>query len=121
VEKLKTHILGLLNSFWISCRLCDNVENYGGARLATDNNKEQAQRMLDDFRLQRNNSEYLILIDFPRQQLLQERPSILRLHVYCLSFSLLVQFIQTGSETHQVSSCSMSKRETVRSAQAAEV
>jgi hypothetical protein len=121
VEKLKTHVLCSLNPFWISCRLCANVENYGRARLATDNNKEQAQCMLDDFRLQTHNSEYLILIDFPRQQLLQERPSKLRLHLYCLSFTLLVQFIQTGSETHQASSCSMSKRETVPSAQAAEV
>jgi hypothetical protein len=90
VEKLNTHFLCSLNLFWKSFRLCDNVENYGRARLATDN---KAQCMLDDFRLQ------------TQQQLLHESPSILRLYAYCLSFSRLAQFIQTDSEMHLTSPC----------------
>ena len=96
------------------------MENNGRPRLFTDSNKAQAQCMLDDFRLQTHSSEYLTLIDFPLQQLLRERPSILRLYVYSLSFSL-AQLIQTGSERHPASSCSVSKRETVHSARAAQV
>jgi hypothetical protein len=48
VEKLKT--LFMLIEFILDIvSLCDNVENYGRARLATDSNKAQAQCMLDDF------------------------------------------------------------------------
>jgi len=35
-EKVKAHILYSITVFRKSCRLWDNVENYGRARLATD-------------------------------------------------------------------------------------
>ena len=37
VYKIKTHILCSVTSFRKSCRLWDNVENHGGARVAADN------------------------------------------------------------------------------------
>ena len=38
VEKIKIHILCSITFFRKSCRLGDNVEKYGGAREATDDN-----------------------------------------------------------------------------------
>jgi hypothetical protein len=38
VEKIKTHILRSVSFLRKSCRLWDNVEKYGGAREATDDN-----------------------------------------------------------------------------------
>ena len=38
VEKIKTHILCSITFFRKSCRLWDNVEKYGTARQATDDN-----------------------------------------------------------------------------------
>jgi hypothetical protein len=38
VEKIKTHILCSIMFFQKSCRLWDNVEKYGRARQATDDN-----------------------------------------------------------------------------------
>jgi hypothetical protein len=38
VEKIKTHILCSIIFSWKSCRLWDNVKNYGRARQATDGN-----------------------------------------------------------------------------------
>jgi hypothetical protein len=38
VEKIKTHILCSMKFFRKSCRLWDNVEKYGRARQATDDN-----------------------------------------------------------------------------------
>jgi len=38
VEKVKTHILYSVTFFWKSCDLWDNVEKFGTARQATDNN-----------------------------------------------------------------------------------
>jgi hypothetical protein len=38
VEKIKKHILCWVTFFLQSCRLWDNVERYGGARQATDDN-----------------------------------------------------------------------------------
>jgi hypothetical protein len=38
VEKIKTHILFFDTFFQKSCRLWDNVEKYGTARQATDDN-----------------------------------------------------------------------------------
>jgi hypothetical protein len=40
-------------------------------------------------------SEYVILIAFPRQQLLRERTSVLRLYVYCLFCIVLHQRLAT--------------------------
>jgi hypothetical protein len=38
VEEITTHILRSITIFRKSCRLCDNVENHGGARETTDDN-----------------------------------------------------------------------------------
>jgi hypothetical protein len=46
VEKLKTHILRSVAFFRKSCRLWDNVEKYGGAREAVNDNMA-ARCMLD--------------------------------------------------------------------------
>ena len=47
VEKMKTHILCSVTFFRKSCRLWDNVEKYGGAREAADDNTA-ARWMLDN-------------------------------------------------------------------------
>jgi hypothetical protein len=38
VDKIETHILCSVTFFQKSCRLWDNVEKYGGAREAADDN-----------------------------------------------------------------------------------
>jgi hypothetical protein len=49
VEKIKTHILCSIIFFRKSCRLWDNVENYGTARQATwQYNTAHALCMLDN-------------------------------------------------------------------------
>jgi hypothetical protein len=48
LEKLKAHIFSPVTFFRESCHLWDNVKIYGGARLATDNNKARALCMLDN-------------------------------------------------------------------------
>jgi hypothetical protein len=71
VEKIKTYFA--FNNFCQkSCGLWDNVEKYGTTR----------QRMRFACRVTKatdTHSEYVILTAFPRQQLLRERASILRL------------------------------------------
>ena len=47
VKKIKTHILCSVPFSRKSCRLCDNVEKYGGAREAGDDNIV-ARCMLDN-------------------------------------------------------------------------
>jgi hypothetical protein len=47
VEKIKTHILCITFSRK-SCCLCDNVEKYGEAREAADDNMAHARFMLDE-------------------------------------------------------------------------
>jgi hypothetical protein len=47
VEKIKTHILCLVTFSLKSCCLWDNVEKYGRARQATDENMAHAHYMLD--------------------------------------------------------------------------
>ena len=47
VEKIKTHILCSVSIFQKSCHLWDNVEKYGRAKQATDDNTEHALCMLD--------------------------------------------------------------------------
>ena len=44
VEKIKTRILCLITFFLKPCRLCDNVEKYGGAREATGDNRIRRMR-----------------------------------------------------------------------------
>jgi len=47
IQKLKTHILGSINIYLKSCRLCD-VEKYCTARQATENNMAHMLSMLHD-------------------------------------------------------------------------
>jgi hypothetical protein len=72
-----------------SYRLWDNVEKYGTARQARDDNiGHNVMRFscrTTQARMQ-THSEYVILIHLPRQQWLRERASMLRLYVHCVSF-----------------------------------
>jgi len=79
------------NRFW------DNVKKYGTAREATGDSIVHAHCMLDIWGYihawtrthTHSHSECVILIAFPRQQWLCERPSMLHLYLYCVSPSSL--------------------------------
>jgi hypothetical protein len=91
VERIKTHISPSITFFRKSCRLWDNVEKYGTARQATDDNI--IRRMRFECWITKatdTHSEHVILIAFPRHQWLRERASLLRLYVQCLSHHLLM-------------------------------
>jgi hypothetical protein len=78
VEKIKTHFM--VNSFFFrkSCRLGDNVEKYGTATQATDDNIIRRMRFACWItKATDTHSEYVIIIAFPRQQWLRERTSML--------------------------------------------
>jgi hypothetical protein len=78
-ENQNTHFI--FNNFFFrkSCRLWDNVEKYGTARQATDGNIITRMRIACWITKARDTrAEYVILIAFPRQQWLRERPSVLR-------------------------------------------
>jgi hypothetical protein len=78
-EKLQTHVLRRITFFRKPCRLRDNVEKYGRARQATDDNITRRMRFACWITKATNtHSEYVILIAFPRQQWLRERASVLR-------------------------------------------
>jgi hypothetical protein len=63
-----------------SCRLWHNVEKYGTARQATDDNIIRRMRIACQItKATDTHSEYLILIAFRQQQWLRERASMLRL------------------------------------------
>jgi hypothetical protein len=82
-ENQNTHFT--LNNFFPrkSCRLCDDVEKYGRARQATDDNIIQRMCFACWITKATNtDSEYVILIAFPLQKLLRERASILRLYIH---------------------------------------
>jgi hypothetical protein len=73
----------MFNKFFFrkSCRLWDNVENYGTARQATADNVTRRNRHFACWvaNATGTHSEYLTFIAFPRQQWLHERASVLRL------------------------------------------
>jgi hypothetical protein len=48
LEKIKTHILCFVTFFQKSSRLLDNVEKYGTAWQATDDNRARALCVLDN-------------------------------------------------------------------------
>jgi hypothetical protein len=87
VEKIKTHILCSITFFFRkSWLLWDNVEKYGTARQATDDNIIWRMRFACCItKATDTHSQYVILIALPRQQFLSERASILPLYVHCLS------------------------------------
>ena len=79
VEKIETHILCSITFFRKSCHLWDNVEKYGRARQATDDNIIRRMRFACWITKSTDTRpEYIILIAFPRQQWLRQRASILR-------------------------------------------
>jgi len=87
VEKRKRNILCSINFFFRkSCRFWDNVEKYGRARQAIDDNI--TWRMLIACWITKatdTDSEYVILIAFPLQQWLRESASVLRYtYIVCL-------------------------------------
>jgi hypothetical protein len=61
VEKIKTHILCSITFFRKSCRLWDNVEKYGTARQATDENI--IRRMLFVCRINKARIQILIMFN----------------------------------------------------------
>jgi hypothetical protein len=62
------------------------VERCDKSRQATDNNIIGRMRIACQItKATDTHSEYVILIAFPRQQMLRERPSVSRLYVHCLS------------------------------------
>jgi hypothetical protein len=73
-----------------SCRFSDNLEEFGTARQATDDNI--IRRMRFTCRITKatdTHSEYVILIAFPQQQWLRERVSMLR-HTYSACLFILL-------------------------------
>jgi hypothetical protein len=78
VEKSK-HILCSITFFWESCRLWDNVEKYGAARQATDDNIIRRMRLACWItKATDTHSEFVIFIAFSQQQRLSERDWMLR-------------------------------------------
>jgi len=81
-DNIKTHILCLINILRKSCRLWDNVEKYGRAGQATDDNIIRRMRIVCWITKTTNtHSKYVIRIAFPWQQWLGECTSVLR-HAY---------------------------------------
>jgi hypothetical protein len=71
----------MFNKFFFrkSYRLWDNVEKYGTARHATDDNIIRRMRFACWItKATDTHSDYVILTAFPRQQWLRERASVLR-------------------------------------------
>jgi hypothetical protein len=70
----------MLNNFFRkSCRLCDNVEKYGRARQATDDDVIWRVRFFFACCVTKaadTDSEFVILLAFPRQKWLRERTAL---------------------------------------------
>jgi hypothetical protein len=84
------------------CPLWVNVEKYGRARQATDDNIIRRMRVACWIRKATNTyPEYVILIAFPLQKLLHEHTSILRFYIYGLSCfnTLMLQFPRASLAT----------------------
>jgi hypothetical protein len=96
VEKIRTHILCSITFSLKSCRLWDNVEKYGTARQATDDNIIRRMRFACCItKATDTHSEYVILIACPRQQWLRERATMLRytvlnIHRYCVKCAVIL-------------------------------
>jgi hypothetical protein len=81
VEEPQTHVLCSITFSRKSCRLRDNVEKYGGARQATVDNIIRRTRFECWITKATNrNSQYVIIIAFPRQQWLRQSSSLLTLY-----------------------------------------
>ena len=90
VEKDKTHILYSRNIFpRKSCRLWDNVAEYGTARQATDDNIIRRMRFVCWItKAGETLSDSAIYIPFPLEKLLSESASVLR---YTYTARLVIQ------------------------------
>jgi hypothetical protein len=78
-ENQNTRFMGNIFVFQKSYHLWDNVEKYGRARQATDDNKLPRMRFAWWItKTTDTHSEYVILIAFPHQQWLRESASLLR-------------------------------------------
>jgi hypothetical protein len=88
VEKIKTHVLCSATFFRKSCPLWDNVQEYGRAWHATDDNIIRRMRFPCWLTKATNtHSEYVIRIAFPRRKWLRQRASVLRYrYIACLVF-----------------------------------
>jgi hypothetical protein len=75
-ENENTHFV--INNFFKSWLLWNNVEKYCRAGQATDDNMAHSNCMLDTEGNKHTHSVYVILIASPLQQWLHERPSLLR-------------------------------------------
>ena len=99
IEKIKTRILCSISFSPKIVPLSDNVEKYGTARQAIDDNVIRRMRFawwITKTTHTHTYSEYVILIAFPCQQCLRKRASMLRSYVHCLSsvISDIVCFIK---------------------------
>jgi hypothetical protein len=89
-ENQNTHFM-LNNVFLKAYHLCNNVENYGRARQATDDNIMWSMRFACRITKATNtHSEYVVPIAFQWQQWSCEHALVLTLCVQCLSSLLLV-------------------------------
>jgi hypothetical protein len=77
LEKIKIHILCSIMFIKKSCHLWDNVEKYGTAGEATDDNMVCVHFTLCTWGYKYTLSEYVILIAFPQQQWLHKCVSTL--------------------------------------------
>jgi hypothetical protein len=86
VEKIKTRIICSITIFFFeSVSFMRNVEKYGTAGQATDDNTIQRMRFACWIPMTTHTRVYVNLIVFPRQHWLRERASMLGLYVHWLS------------------------------------
>ena len=95
VDTIKTGILCSITFFRKSSRLIDNVQKYGRAGHATDNDIIWRMRFACWIAKATNtHSEYVIIIVFPHQQWLHKRASVLRsTYTACLVLSEYIMHI----------------------------
>jgi hypothetical protein len=94
VEEIKIHILGSIIFSRKSCRLWDDVERYGTATQPTAVSTMRRMRFAC-WITKATDTEYVILIAFPRQQWLSERASMLRYtYIACLVYSFSLWFYE---------------------------
>jgi hypothetical protein len=95
-----------------SCRLWDNVEKRCTARQATNDNTIRRMRFACWITMATDTqSEYVLLIGFPRQELLSERASMLRFtYVTCLALKIMtIHSFETSATVYQSTPRDMSE------------
>ena len=87
VEKITTHILNSITFSRKPCSIWNHAETYRRTGQATnDNIIRRVYLTWCVTKATNTNSEYAVLIAFPRLKRFRQRFSELRLYVYCLSF-----------------------------------